>query len=75
MVKVLKVLKATKKAGLIHLLLVIPIIHQLGNYEEDDKGVKTMKHQLLASVTHYFKDIGSMKHFVLATILNPKYKL
>lgn len=42
--------------------------------DEDDEGVKTTKRQLLQSLKSRFGDIESCKHYVLATILDPRYK-
>ena len=43
--------------------------------DQDDEGVKSTKRQLLASTASRFRDVEHLKYFVLATVLDPRYKL
>ena len=82
--KVLKVLKpfeeATKEASFkfASLAIVIPLVNalyrQMEVSDEDGQGVKTTKRQLLQLLKSRFGDIESCKHYVLATILDTRYK-
>ena len=83
MIKVLRVLRpfeeATKEAsfgdasiGIVP--LVNAIVRQLEDCDQDDEGVRSMKRQLLASISTHFRNIESSKHFVMATLLDPRYK-
>ena len=84
MAKVVHVLKpfeeATKEVSFssASIAIVIPmvnaIIRQL-EMEDEDVGVTSMKRQLLASLASRFSTIESTKHFVLASVLDPRYKL
>uniref|UniRef100_A0A1X7VB91 HAT C-terminal dimerisation domain-containing protein n=1 Tax=Amphimedon queenslandica TaxID=400682 RepID=A0A1X7VB91_AMPQE len=82
--KVLQVLKpfeeATKEASFkgASLAIVIPLVNALYQKlqlnDEDDDGIKTMKRQLLQSLSSRFSDTELSRHYVLATILDPRYK-
>ena len=84
MAKVVHVLKpfeeATKEVSFssASIAIVIPmvnaIIRQL-QMEDEDVGVTSMKRQLLASLASRFSTIEFTKHFVLASVLDPRYKL
>ena len=84
MIRVLRVLRpfeeATKEAsfGDASIGIVIPlvnaIVRQLEDCDQDDEGVRSMKRQLLASISTRFGNIESSKHFVMATVLDPRYK-
>ena len=84
MAKVVHVLKpfeeATKEVSFssASIAIVIPmvnaIIRQL-QMEDEDVGVTSMKRQLLASSASQFSTTESTKYFVLASVLDPWYKL
>ena len=62
----------------VDLSFVIPAVNALQKYLAKtwkDSGVKTMKDELLNSVTERFGTIKEKKLYVLATVLNPQYKL
>ena len=82
--KVLRVLKpfeeATKEASYANasIGIVIPLVNALVRQLEsndNDEGIRNMKTQLLTSLNHRFHNIESFKHYTLATLLDPRYKL
>ena len=40
----------------------------------DDRGVKTMKKEMLASSNRHHKDVESLKELAIATLLDPWFK-
>ena len=82
--RVLQVLKpfeeATKEASFANasIGIVIPLVNALIRHLEsndNDEGIRNMKSQLLSSLNHRFHGIESIKHYILATVLDPCYKL
>lgn len=83
--KVLHVLKpfeeATKETSYLtcSVSVVIPIVNalvrQLEKENEDDQGIKAMKHKLLAGLLSRYEGMESNRFFAVASALDPRYKL
>ena len=57
--------------------LFIPFIKMLSKTlqkHHDNSGVRTMKNEMLHSLTQRFSDIGDKQHLVLASLLDPCFK-
>ena len=73
--------EATKEASYLSALIsiVVPIVNALikqkEKEDEDDEGTKSMKRQLLASLSSRYKDMESNPFFAIACVLDPRYKL
>src|SRR5678815_2690550 len=62
----------------VDLSFVIPVVNGLQKYLAKtwkDSGVKTMKDELLNSVTERFGTIKEKRLYILTTVLNPQYIL
>ena len=59
------------------LSMVIPFVRVLlrsWEKEEDDRGIQTMKHQMMQSLKSRFGGIEDSKLLCLATLLDPRFK-
>ena len=43
--------------------------------ENEEEGIRSMKHELLASLMSHFSDMESNGFLVVASFLDPRYKL
>ena len=58
--------------------VVIPIVNSIYcalEITEEDLGVISMKRTMLTSLKHRYQDMESNKYYVLATVLDPRFKL
>ena len=60
------------------LSIVIPFVRALRNHlennDDNDRGVRTMKHEMLKSLNTRFQEVETNELLVLATILDPCFK-